>query len=176
MTRLVTLLFCALLTFSTLGNSLTVQGRLLHHDCGYWNSSTADLKFLYEDRNIPTDSRVELLFGNSERIDSQAQILKWQNITTLPMRKLDGETMWAIPLEDVFVAKRSYPSVPAMQFVLKVTIPGNNTFYVKGSNAPMGYFEISLDFSAFPGDSQGCVTKDRPVQIPFTKLNPQVFY
>ncbi len=181
MKKFLALIVSMLFTGSIYANQLNVEGRLINNSCGYWTSTSVDFKFIYQNEQLESTSEVFLVYGKSEFDNAANELRKWQNQNEIKLVKSELTNRWQTSLVDIIIAQRGYPQVSnqnlGLQFVLKVVKQSGEIFYVKGSNAIMGYYEIPLSTETFSMEAQGCINSENDIRgIPFADINPIVQY
>jgi hypothetical protein len=126
-------------------DDLAVTAQTKRYSPGYYSNTTARFLVTYRDLEVPKDAQVFLRYGFGA---SQAdKTLHWQFSNEIPMMyQLEGAT-YQIKVEQIMQARSGHMILNALEFVLRVQLPNGESYFIKGSDSPMGYFRSYLDVS-----------------------------
>ncbi|GEM_PF-3834265 len=154
-------LLISIIAFSVFGKDLYIEGRTVYHDCSYYSSTSVDLRITYLNENLPWGTTVEAVFGFEETDSSYGvpKVTSWQN-RKIAMMNPSTEYTWQLDIEEFAAERGRAQSYTGLDFVIKVTVPGNLPFYEKGNDSPLGYFHTPFGSENY--EINGCYPNSVP--------------
>jgi len=124
----------------------------------YYSSTMGDFIVTYNNDTLPWGTTVLLKYGF--KTDYHPTIADWADQNSLQAKAI-APYSWETKFEHQ-IASRGGPSKSHLQFVIQIILPDNSIIYDKGSDTPLGYYEIEIVPCAPNIGDSFC---DRPVQV-----------
>lgn len=122
--------------------SIKLDGRIME-SCGYFSAWNGEFNLTYFNNALPWGTKVEAVYGfHGWTSESNGQTRDWIITRTSELKAVSPYT-WAIRLAEP-VAVRSERWFDQLQFAIKYTLPGGDSFYDKGSNSSFGYYSADI--------------------------------
>jgi hypothetical protein len=127
-------------------SDLHVSAQTKRYSPGYYSNTTARFLITYRDTALPTGALVFLRYGFGAA--QNGKTLHWQFTNETPMSYFIEDNTYHVKIEQIMQARSGYMVLNAIEFVLRVQLPNGETYFIKGSESPMGYFRSYLDVSS----------------------------
>lgn len=130
---------------ASLGEKLDVVAQTIRYSPGYYSNTTARFLITYRDLTLPENAQVFLRYGFGAT--QSDKILHWQFASEKLMAYQPEGALYQIKMDQIMQARSGHMVLNALEFVLRVQLPNGESYFIKGSDSPMGYFRSYLDVS-----------------------------
>jgi hypothetical protein len=140
---------------AALANDVWVDGRVYFSSPDYYTSTLGDFAVSFRER-LPFGSTVRVHYGFGghttvyESYGPRQVDVTWEDIDEADARAVSPYT-WTAKLHHTLAERGAPYFYDSLQFVISVTLPGGEEYYVKGSDSRLGYFQAALPTAASGG-------------------------